>query len=155
MTDRQGALTVLCGLEPLREEKLADFRALSGQCAGDRQVVLASGRIAAPRAGSCEGAGPASRFHHAATPTGCARYMALAVNPAGFHDAGGEGYRMIGDLILRWTRSMPRRRRVCASLGRWRGGAGARRMMKAQLERIVAQPGLSKDVFEQVSKSLG
>jgi hypothetical protein len=34
------------------------------------------------------------------------------------------------------------------------GGAGARRMMKAQLERIVAQPGLS-DVFEQVSKSLG
>jgi aminopeptidase N len=27
-------------------------------------------------------------------------------------------------------------------------------MMKAALERIVATPGLSKDVFEQASKSL-
>jgi len=27
-------------------------------------------------------------------------------------------------------------------------------MMKAALERIVATPGLSKDVYEQVSKSL-
>jgi len=29
-----------------------------------------------------------------------------------------------------------------------------RSAMKAELERILATPGLSKDVFEQVSKSL-
>jgi aminopeptidase N len=41
-------------------------------------------------------------------------------------------------------------------LGRWRRFDSKRAdLMKAQLERIVATSGLSKDVFEQASKSLG
>ena len=41
-------------------------------------------------------------------------------------------------------------------LGRWRRlELGRAELMRAELERIVATPGLSKDVFEQVSKSLG
>ena len=40
----------------------------------------------------------------------------------------------------------------------WAGGAASREdraeLMRAELERILAAPGLSKDVFEQVSKSL-
>ena len=46
--------------------------------------------------------------------------------------------------------------RMVPSLGRWRrfvephGG-----MMRGELERIATAPGLSKDVFEQVTKSLG
>jgi len=40
-------------------------------------------------------------------------------------------------------------------LGRWRRfGENRARMMRAALEHILATPGLSKDVFEQVSKSL-
>ena len=41
-------------------------------------------------------------------------------------------------------------------LGRWRRfDNGRQALMKAELERILAQPGLSKDMFEQASKSLG
>jgi aminopeptidase N len=40
-------------------------------------------------------------------------------------------------------------------LGRWRRFDEARAtLMKAELERILAAPGLSKDLFEQASKSL-
>ena len=40
-------------------------------------------------------------------------------------------------------------------LGRWRRfGEERGALMRAELERIVATPGLSKDVFEQASKSL-
>jgi aminopeptidase N len=40
-------------------------------------------------------------------------------------------------------------------LARWRRfEPGRAALMKAELERIVATPGLSKDVFEQASKSL-
>ena len=45
--------------------------------------------------------------------------------------------------------------RQVPSLGRWRRFEPARaELMRAELERIVRTPGLSKDVFEQVSKSL-
>ena len=33
-------------------------------------------------------------------------------------------------------------------------GSGRAELMRAELERIVATPGLSKDVYEQASKSL-
>jgi len=40
-------------------------------------------------------------------------------------------------------------------LGRWRRFDASRAaLMRAELERIVAQPGLSRDLFEQASKSL-
>ncbi|MND09601.1 Aminopeptidase N [compost metagenome] len=40
-------------------------------------------------------------------------------------------------------------------LGRWRRfGEERATLMRAALERIVAAPGLSKDVYEQASKSL-
>jgi aminopeptidase N len=51
-----------------------------------------------------------------------ALYMALANNPSGFHDAGGEGYRMIGDLIIALDPINARRRRGLSP--RWAGGAG-------------------------------
>ncbi len=40
-------------------------------------------------------------------------------------------------------------------LGRWKRFDAARAaLMRAELERIVATPGLSKDMFEQATKSL-
>ena len=45
--------------------------------------------------------------------------------------------------------------RMIPPLGRWKRFDDARAaMMKAELERILAQPGLSRDVTEQASKSL-
>jgi aminopeptidase N len=46
--------------------------------------------------------------------------------------------------------------RLVPPLGRWRRfDEGRQALMKAELQRIVDTPGLSKDVFEQASKSLG
>jgi aminopeptidase N len=46
--------------------------------------------------------------------------------------------------------------RLTPALGRWRRFDERRaELMKAELQRIVQTSGLSKDVFEQASKSLG
>lgn len=160
MTDRQGALMVLCGLDtPLREAKLAAFlaRHADDPLVVDKWFGLQAGSLH-PRA-----------LDHVAALTGHpaftmnnpnrvrALYMSAAVNPGVFHVPSGEGYRLVGDLVLALDPINPQTAaRFIPALGRWRRIEPARAaMMKAQLERIVAQPGLSKDTFEQASKSLG
>ncbi|MEY4161248.1 MAG: hypothetical protein RLZZ136_1869, partial [Pseudomonadota bacterium] len=84
-------------------------------------------------------------------------YMALAVNGHAFHDPSGEGYRLIADLILTLDPiNAQTAARFVPPLGRWRRIEPRRAaLMRAALERILATPGLSRDTFEQVSKSLG
>ena len=160
MTDRQGALMVLCGLEtPLREDRLAAFHA---RYAGNALVI---DKWFSLQAGSLH---PAVLDHVRAlaahpdfTMTNPNRvralYMAAAVNPGAFHAASGDGYRMIADLIIALDPINPQTAaRFVAPLGRWRRIEPHRAaLMRAELERIAAQPGLSKDTLEQVSKSLG
>ena len=73
-----------------------------------------------------------------------------------FHSPDGRGYRFLADMILAADRLNPQvAARLVPPFGRWRRFEPMRAaMMQAELERIVAAPGLSKDVFEQVSKSL-
>jgi aminopeptidase N len=160
MTDRQGALMVLCGLDtPHRADKLADFHA---RFAGNALVI---DKWFGLQAGSLH---PAVLDHVAAlakhpdftlaNPNRVrALYMSMAVNAGAFHAADGAGYRMIADLILALDPvNAQTAARFVAPLGRWRRtepGRGA--LMRAALERIAAAPGLSKDTAEQVSKSLG
>ena len=77
-------------------------------------------------------------------------------NPARFHDPSGAGYRFLADQILAVDAFNPMTAaRLVEPLGGWRRyreDLGA--LMKAQLERIVAHKGLSKNVFELVSKAL-
>jgi aminopeptidase N len=82
---------------------------------------------------------------------------AFASNQRAFHDASGRGYRFLADTILAVDKLNPQTAaRLVPPLGRWRRFDEARQaLMRAELERIVATPGLSKDVFEQASKSLG
>ena len=82
---------------------------------------------------------------------------AFAANQRAFHDPSGRGYRFLADMILATDKLNPQTAaRLVPPLGRWRRFGEARAaLMKAELERIVATPGLSKDVFEQSSKSLG
>jgi aminopeptidase N len=81
---------------------------------------------------------------------------AFAANQRAFHDASGRGYRFLADTILAVDRINPQTAaRLVPPLGRWRRfDDGRASLMKAELGRILAHQGLSKDVFEQVSKSL-
>jgi aminopeptidase N len=77
-------------------------------------------------------------------------------NPVRFHDPSGAGYRFLADQILATDGFNPMTAaRLVEPLGGWRRykpELGA--LMKAQLERILEAPGLSKNVFELVSRSL-
>ncbi|HVF83772.1 MAG TPA: aminopeptidase N [Sphingomicrobium sp.] len=82
---------------------------------------------------------------------------AFAATPFAFHRQDGRGYDFLARMIVEADKLNPQTAaRFVPPLGRWRkvepGRAG---LMRAALERIVATPGLSKDVFEQTSKSLG
>ncbi|TZG26424.1 aminopeptidase N [Sphingomonas montanisoli] len=81
---------------------------------------------------------------------------ALSANQLVFHDPSGRGYRFLADMVLAVDKLNPQTAaKLVPPLGRWRRfGETAQTAMRAELERIVSTPGLSKDVFEQVSKSL-
>jgi aminopeptidase N len=81
---------------------------------------------------------------------------AFASNQRAFHDRSGRGYRFLADMILAVDKLNPQTAaRFVPPLGRWRRFDEARQaLMRAELERIVATQGLSKDVMEQASKSL-
>ena len=160
MTDRQGALMVLCGLQtPLREEKLAAFhqRFAGNALVIDKWFTLQASSLH-PHALDHVAAlaeHPDFTLHNPNRVR--ALYMAMAVNPQAFHAASGAGYRMIADLILALDPiNAQTAARFVAPLGRWKRIEPKRAaLMRAELERILAAPSLSRDTFEQVSKSLG
>ena len=81
---------------------------------------------------------------------------AFSVNQRAFHATGGAGYRFLADNLIALDRLNPQTAaKLLPPLGRWRRFDEMRAgLMKAELERILATPGLSKDLFEQASKSL-
>ena len=78
-------------------------------------------------------------------------------NPARFHDPSGAGYRFLADQILAVDRFNPMTAaRLIDPLDGWRRykpELGA--LMKAELERIAATEGLSKNVLEKATRALG
>ena len=160
MTDRQGAALVLAGIDtPLREAKLAAFyqRFAGNALVIDKWFSLQAGSLH-PRVLDQVAALASHPDFTLSNPNRVrALYMALAGNLGAFHAADGRGYRMIADLILALDPLNPQTAaRFVAPLGRWRRiEAGRSALMRAELERILAAPSLSKDTYEQVSKSLG
>ena len=77
-------------------------------------------------------------------------------NPVRFHDPLGKGYAFLADQVIATDKLNPQlAARLLGPLGRWRRYDKSRQsLMRGQLERIVAEPGLSRDVFEIASKSL-
>ena len=77
-------------------------------------------------------------------------------NPLHFHAQDGSGYQFLADQVLVLDARNPQiASRMVRPLMNWRQYEPVRSaLMKAQLERIKAQQGLSGDVFEIVSKSL-
>ena len=77
-------------------------------------------------------------------------------NPVRFHDPSGAGYRFLADQIIATDAFNPMTAaRLVEPLGGWRRyKPELGQLMKAELDRILAHPGLSKTVFELVSRAL-
>ena len=77
-------------------------------------------------------------------------------NQVRFHDPKGEGYRFLADIVLQLDPANPQvAARIVGPLGQWRRMDPSRQaLMKAELSRILALPGLSTNTYEMVSKSL-
>jgi aminopeptidase N len=73
-----------------------------------------------------------------------------------FHDTHGGGYELLADTVLDLDRINPQvAARMVGGFNQWRRyDEKRRRLMRAEIDRILRQPGLSKDVYEIASKSV-
>ena len=159
MTDRQGALMVLASLDhPAREERLAHFLEAykDNALVVDKWFTLQALSLHPDVIAQVRTLAKHPQFTIRNPNRVRSLHMAFAGNPRGFHDASGEGYRMIADLILELDPINPQTAaRFVPALGRWRRIEPVRAaLMKGELERIMAAGNLSRDTFEQVSRSL-
>lgn len=77
-------------------------------------------------------------------------------NAINFHAGAGAGYKFLANQIILLNTQNPQiASRLLTPLTKWKKYTAERQgLMKAELERIMAESNLSKDVFEVVSKSL-
>nr|WP_241657404.1 aminopeptidase N [Aurantiacibacter suaedae] len=160
MTDRQGALMVLAGLDsPERTHKLLDFynRYQGNALVIDKWFALQAGSLHPKVLEHVRALAEHPDFTLSNPNRARSLYMAMAVNPQAFHAADGSGYAIIADLILALDPINPQTAaRFVPPLGRWRRiEPGRAELMRAQLERIAAADKLSRDTQEQVARSLG
>jgi aminopeptidase N len=159
MTDRQGALTTLAnGTSAERETALAAFydRYKGDALVLDKWFTTQAISMREDTAEAVERLARHPDFTMANPNRMRSLVGAFAANQFAFHSPDGRGYRFVADMILKADKLNPQSAaRLVPPLGRWRRFEPSRAgLMKAELERIVATPGLSKDVFEQASKSL-
>ena len=81
---------------------------------------------------------------------------ALSANHAGFHQADGSGYRLVADWLIRLDPANPqtsaRMSTAFETLARY--DADRQDLMRAELSRIAATPGLSRDLAEMTGRML-
>ncbi|CAA9519171.1 MAG: Membrane alanine aminopeptidase N [uncultured Sphingomonas sp.] len=160
MTERQSALAVLAMLGGAKAEKALE--SFYGRFRHDPLVIdkWFGVQASANRADTVETVERLAR-HSDFTLSNPNRLRALvgafAATPFAFHREDGRGYDFLTGMILQADRLNPQTAaRFVPPLGRWRKVEPRRAaLMRGALEQIVATPGLSKDVFEQASKSLG
>jgi aminopeptidase N len=159
MTDRQGALAVLVSLDaPQREQALQAFydRFDTDPLVIDKWFALQAGSQRADTLDQVERLAKNSAF----TIQNPNRLRALAgnfgMNHWVFNHASGRGYRFLADLVIAADKINPQvAARQVPPLGRWRRLEPKRSvLMREQLERIADTRGLSRDVYEQATKSL-
>jgi aminopeptidase N len=84
-------------------------------------------------------------------------YVAFSrMNLVHFHDKSGSAYRLIADQIIDIDSRNPQvASRLMSAFNQWRSLDDERQtLMKTELSRILAKPGLSSNVFEIASKTL-
>ncbi len=82
---------------------------------------------------------------------------ALSGNHAGFHHASGDAYRFYADWLIRLDPINPQTTaRMSTAFETWgRYDAGRRSKAAAEMDRILALPGLSRDSAEMIQRLLG
>ena len=159
MTDRQGALATLAsGGSDLREAALDIFY---NRYAGNALVIdkWFGTQAMSTRDDTPQQVAELAR-HPDFTLANPNRARALiggfAANQRAFHAAGGAGYRFHAHQLIALDRLNPQTAaKLLPPLDRWKRFEPVRQgLMRAELERIVRTPGLSKDLFEQASRSL-
>ncbi|MDE3238311.1 MAG: aminopeptidase N [Paracoccaceae bacterium] len=82
---------------------------------------------------------------------------ALSANAAGFHHRSGAGYRFVADWLIRLDPVNPQTAaRMSTAFETWRRyDADRQGMIRAELARIRATPGLSRDLAEMTARMLG
>ena len=159
MTDRQGALVTLANGEDESRETALDIFYNRYR---DNGLVLDkwfSTQALSQRDDTAEAVESLARhrdFTLANPNRARALVGAFGVNQRAFHAPGGRGYRFLADQLIALDKLNPQTAaKLLPPLGRWRRYDPARgQLMRAELERILAVPGLSKDLFEQASKSV-
>jgi aminopeptidase N len=159
MTERQGALSILASLDgPERQSALDAFyeRFRDDGLVIDKWFTLQALAQRSETIGDVEQLAAYPAFNIANPNRLRALAGAFAANPWVFNDVSGRGYRFVADMILAADKLNPQvAARLVPPLGRWRRmEPGRSALMRAELERIAGSPGLSRDVFEQASKSL-
>jgi aminopeptidase N len=159
MTDRQGALGVLVSTETTQRGQALDAfyeRFHDDPLVLDKWFAL---QAAAQRPDTVDQVLRLAQ-HPDFTMSNPNRLRSLAGvfggNHWAFHNADGRGYTFLADMIIAADKLNPQvAARMVPAFGRWRRFEPKRAaMMRQALERVVATPGLSKDVYEQASKSL-
>ncbi|MCC9625424.1 aminopeptidase N [Thalassospira sp. MA62] len=161
MTDQMAALSVLNDLDhPGREEALSDFESRFGndavvldkwfslQAMSAREDTLARVKDLMSH--------PAFTMRNPNKVRSLVGVFAMA-NPRHFHAADGSGYAFYADRLIELDDLNPQvAARLCAPLGKWAKYDDDRAAkMKAELDRILAKPGISRDLYEIASKSRG
>ncbi len=74
-----------------------------------------------------------------------------------FHDASGAGYEFLASQVMRLDESNPQiAARLVGAFNRWKKyDVNRQALARRQLEKILTRPGLSKAVYEIVSRNLG
>ncbi len=159
MTDRQGALTTLVSSQS--DSRIAALDIFYNRYS-DNALVLDKWFQTQALASRDDTAAAVEELarHRDFTLANPNRARALvgvfAVNQRAFHSGDGRGYRFVADQLIALDKLNPQTAaKLVPPLGRWkRFDATRAAKMRAELERILATPGLSKDMAEQVSKSL-
>jgi aminopeptidase N len=81
---------------------------------------------------------------------------AASGNHAGFHHDSGAGYRFVADWLMRLDPVNPQTTaRMSTAFETWpRYGAGRQALIRAELTRMAAMPGISRDLGEMVGRML-
>ncbi|MEM6636185.1 MAG: aminopeptidase N [Pseudomonadota bacterium] len=159
MTEEIGALAALLSIGQ-GSDQLADFYARwkADRLVTDKWFALQIAQAAPDRAATVAEALTGHPDFHWKTPNRFRSVVgALAMNAAGFHAPGGAGYRLVADWLIRLDPVNPQTTaRMCTVFETWARYDGDRQdLIRAELARIMATDGLSRDATEMVTRILG
>ena len=159
MTDRMSALNALShSASPRRDEALAMFHQRFGHLPEvlDKWFLVQASSTRADTLSAVESLLAHPEFDARNPNRLRALVLGFASNQPRFHAEDGRGYRLLGTQVLLTDRINPQSAaRLVQPLTRWRRFAAPfGPAMRAELERIIGTPGLSRDLTEVVTSGL-